>query len=292
MKYDSNSRSESLTRRRIVFGGSLAVLLGAVGCFAKVTSIGDPVRIGNFSIQKFHVVSLNEGGSSTWDYFNIYHGRFFSTKLGMPPNDWSDFDRVTRLPSKSLTLLVQASSWAALVMEKNGKPVVETLWNGEQGETIQAISATRWHIPDYVRIAQLPDETYSGGHVFNGVTLTRYQLPNQPPDQSGQFVTLSPDETAVAWFRSYYVDLDTGTHSHSIYVSDAHGATSLPLIISESFIRRNTPPDGKIDLTIWHAGSSWQAWLDKSFEWLLDETHRWRLVFIHPLSASELIRSK
>jgi len=250
------------------------MLLGTTGCFERITKVGPPQRIGRFSIQKLHIVSFYDTGNSERDYFEISHGRFFRTTIGMPPNDWSQLDRVTRLPSKSLALLVEYGSRSALVTESHGEPCVQTLWNGDQDNPIQVISGTRWHIPDYQRIASPSFHLFSGGRIFDGTTLAQHSLPNQPDEGPLQFAGTSQDDGAVAWFRRSF-DESIGTFTGSVLVADRLGMTCPPLTMNADFLKRNPPPSQFTRLQ----GPAWSAWLETNFGWRLDGSRRWTLEF-------------
>ena len=265
---------ENTLRRQLIWAGSLGLLLGATGCFERITKVGPPERIGSFSIQKLHIVSFHDTGNSERDYFEIAHGRFFRTTIGMPPNDWSQFDRVTRLPSKSLTLLVESGSWSALVTERDGQPRVETLWEGDDNNPIQGISATRWHIPDYQPIAQPPQYTFSGGHIFDGTTLAKHSLPNQPGEGRHQFAGTSPDDEAVAWVTRGF-DSSVGAATCTIMVADELGMTGPTLTTNAEFLKRHPPPDQFMPLPL----AAWTTWLEGNFNWKLNGSHRWILEF-------------
>jgi len=258
------------TRRRLLFGGGLSLLLGVVGCFTKRTEIDPPQQVGNFSIQKFHLVSLNDTGNRESDFFEISHGRYWRTKLGLPPENWTSFDRVTRLPSDSIAWLVAAGAWSGLITERNGDPRVETLWRGDYENPIQQISATQWHIPDYARIESASEEIYSGGRIFDTQTLAQRVLPNQPPDRPGRFLGLSPGATAVAWFSITYIDDQTSIYS--VLASDDRGATSQAQVLTEELLHRNPPPSRTPD------GPSWQKWFEKTFTWRRSRENRWEAI--------------
>jgi hypothetical protein len=261
-------------RRRFIAGGGLALLLGVTGCFERITKVGPPERIGRFSIQKYHVVSFYDTGNREWDYFEMSHGRFLPTTIRIPPGDWSHFDRVTRLPSNSLAWMVEYGAESALVTEKDGEPWVEILWKGERDGPIRPITATRWHIPDYRRVTPDPFFLFSGGHIFDGATLTQRELPNQPDEGPLQFVALSPDDKAVAWFRREY-DKTAETRGGSVLISDEFGMPCRPLALSEDYLKRNRPPDELLR----ERGPAWPAWLDRNFSWKLDASRRWTLDF-------------
>ena len=257
-------------RRLLLFGGSLSLLLGVVGCFTQRTEIGAAQRVGNFSIQKFHLVRLNDTGNTESDFFEISHGRYWRTKLGLPPENWTSFDRVARLPSDSVAWLVEEGAWSGLITERDGNPRVETLWRGDYDNPIQQISATQWHIPDYARIARAPEEMYSGGRIFDAHTLTQRQLPDQPLDHPGRFLGLSPDATAVAWLS--VARSDEQTLIYSVLASDDRGATSQGLVLTKELLHLSVPPNGTSD------GPSRQKWFEGSFAWRRNGLNRWEAI--------------